>query len=253
MSIEYYIIDPEGNITALVTTPVQKSLYKETAKRIMAEEPGVEQVGFTDREGGDIKLNMAGDEFCGNATMSAAALDYYLGGDSGKVAKSVHIKPDDLTVEVTVSGEKGVFDCKGLMPLPRAINDYTFTAGGKIYTFPLVSLDGIVHIIADNSLQKSDAESVIKTLAGELRVPALGFMIFNKDNNTLVPLVYVAAVNTVFFEKSCASGTCALAAAQGAPGKTEIIQPGGVITAELKTNGVLIGSRLKIIKHCFKE
>ena len=74
MKTDYYIINPAGNITALVTSPVPKNSYGAAAARIMKKRPAVEQVGFVRFANGEAVLNMAGDEFCGNAVMSAAAL-----------------------------------------------------------------------------------------------------------------------------------------------------------------------------------
>ena len=253
MSIEYYIIDPIGNITALVTSNAAKSDYKDISGRIMAENPGVEQVGFAELKEDVIKLNMAGGEFCGNATMSAAALKYELSQNTGEVCRTVLVEPLGVEVKVNVSGGSGVFDCECLMPPPKEIENYTFFAGGRRYTYPLVCFDGIMHIIADGDLPENAAEGVIKDLAKQLGAPALGIMIFDKNENRLVPLVYVEAVNTVFFEKSCASGTCALAAAMGFCEKTDIIEPGGTMGAQLQKNGISLSLRLKIIKHVLEE
>ncbi|MBO5502893.1 MAG: hypothetical protein J5969_00265, partial [Lachnospiraceae bacterium] len=67
------ILDPTGNITALVEGDVPVSRQLETAARIMQLRPETEQVGFVKLSGEQIQLRMAGGEFCGNASMSAAA------------------------------------------------------------------------------------------------------------------------------------------------------------------------------------
>ena len=108
-NIKYHVMDPTGNITILVETPVAEASQPFVAAKLMELEPEVEQVGFLtlaetpepDRSGClqqkmasqpektqqsekiplaessqnkyDIALRMAGGEFCGNATMSAAA------------------------------------------------------------------------------------------------------------------------------------------------------------------------------------
>ena len=75
----YAILDPTGNITALVETPVDPARQPETAAALMARHPQVEQVGFLSPPAeGAVRgtLRMAGGEFCGNATMSAAALAF---------------------------------------------------------------------------------------------------------------------------------------------------------------------------------
>ena len=95
------ILDPTGNITALVEGDVPVSRQPETAARIMRLRPETEQVGFVRMRGADhaeesaqdtegqnetlnsgiqVRLRMAGGEFCGNASMSAAALYRYRTG-----------------------------------------------------------------------------------------------------------------------------------------------------------------------------
>ena len=63
MTINYAVLNPAGNITILVTTPVKETDRRFVASKIMKVEPSAEQVGFI--EGNN--LNMAGGEFCGNA------------------------------------------------------------------------------------------------------------------------------------------------------------------------------------------
>ena len=79
--IKYHVMDPTGNITILVETPVEEASQPFVASKLMEAEPEAEQVGFLTspvNETWDIALRMAGGEFCGNATMSAAA--FYAAG-----------------------------------------------------------------------------------------------------------------------------------------------------------------------------
>ena len=73
------ILDPTGNITALAESPVSIEEQPAAARKLMLHHPEVEQVGFVrfappDGNGVSAALRMAGGEFCGNASMSAAAL-----------------------------------------------------------------------------------------------------------------------------------------------------------------------------------
>ena len=75
MELEYTVWDPTKNITLLVSTPVERGAQAETAARLMAARPQVEQVGFLEpaaAPGAELRLQMMGGEFCGNASMSAA-------------------------------------------------------------------------------------------------------------------------------------------------------------------------------------
>ena len=76
-NLKYSIFDPSGNITALVETHINNDSQPEVADEIMKAHPEVEQVGFVYFDAirpVPTYLRMAGGEFCGNATMSAAAL-----------------------------------------------------------------------------------------------------------------------------------------------------------------------------------
>ena len=90
--IEYCIFDPTGNITALVMTEVEAGDQPSAAAVIMDAEPAVEQVGFVSFKGDDdgvpVTLRMAGGEFCGNATMCAAALYLLMNGDADKAGSA---------------------------------------------------------------------------------------------------------------------------------------------------------------------
>ena len=72
--MRYRIFDPTGNITALVEEAVDVSRQPSVAADIMQKHSNVEQVGFVSLDGDLPALRMAGGEFCGNASMSAAAL-----------------------------------------------------------------------------------------------------------------------------------------------------------------------------------
>ena len=76
MKIDYCVFNPTNNITVLVETPVMPEQYSIIAENIMKIEPTAQQVGFVN----DHSLYMAGGEFCGNASISAAALCYMRNG-----------------------------------------------------------------------------------------------------------------------------------------------------------------------------
>ena len=82
--IHYVKADPSGNTTILVLDAIPKQEHASLAARLLQPEyVGAEQVGFLtwpDNDA-DIRLDMMGDEFCGNASRSAAA---YLLSRSGQ-------------------------------------------------------------------------------------------------------------------------------------------------------------------------
>ena len=129
--IQYCIFDPTGNITALVETPVDIPNQPAVASRIMELEPDVEQVGFVTYANqsalaeGDapVSLRMAGGEFCGNATMCAAAL-VAIHNDlrGGVVPVQIKVKVTGTTEPLTVSLEQqGAFSFSTAVSMPPAI------------------------------------------------------------------------------------------------------------------------------------
>ena len=98
--------DPAGNRTAIVRTFVPAPLRARTAAEIMQiRSLHAEQVGFetTPLAGGAGRLEMMGGEFCGNATMSLAALRAY---EEGLVEGEEKIYP------LEISGADKLLDCR---------------------------------------------------------------------------------------------------------------------------------------------
>jgi|GEM_PF-232728 len=285
--IEYSILDPTGNITALVESsepadvssgPVSgllkdhsdhcgrssltnRQLYPVLASGLMKYHQDVEQVGFvnfaSDTEqcsghkdpelatrpetGGkplghelpghelpghaDVELSMAGGEFCGNATMSAAAL--YLLRRVGKT--------DDFTyteIYVKVSGAKNplkvrlkrtardTFRAGVQMPPAVQITNADFTFNNTKGSLPVVHMEGISHIIIQENSpffrlkdRHTEAEKAIRTWCSEMAADGLGMMFLATSGKQseweLIPLVYIPGSGTCFWENSCASGSTA--------------------------------------------
>ena len=105
-------------------------------------------------------------------------------------------------------------------------------------TLPAVSFPGITHLIMEEKMEKTTAEALAKAMCAQLNADALGLMFLNREEETLIPLVYVPGAGTLFWETACASGTTAvgawLAAETGRPVHLGLKQPGGIleITAE---------------------
>ena len=254
MKIEYYIFNPCGNITALVTSSIEKRFYNKISTAIMKNDNSVEQVGFVDLKEKTVKLNMSGDEFCGNAAMSAAVLSYITKGNKDKTEIEVDVLPMGEKVTVTVKKTDDGYSCIGLFKTPAICADYSFKAGNNEYSFPVVALNGIKHIVADTGLSEQAARSVIKPAAKKLNTPAAGIMIYNNNTGDLKPLVYVSAANTLFLENSCASGSCAVAAAKCKIGNTITLkEPGGNLEVANKGKYITIGENIKFIKKCLEE
>ena len=265
--IQYCKFDPTGNITALVETAVDIAEQPEVAARIMEREPDVEQVGFitcgkdkVPEEGAAaISLRMAGGEFCGNATMCAAALfALHRGLQSG----AVPVKVSGASAPLTVSLEQqAAFSYSAAVSMPPAIRigtvdlQHSGAAGvhesgsadgiSAMISLPVVEMEGISHIIIepDSGLFgiKDDpdfAESMLRHWCNVLGADCLGIMFLGEgaELRPLTPLVYVPGADTMFWENSCASGSAAagmyLAAKTGLPVDVTFDEPAGRFRVE---------------------
>ena len=241
--IKYRLCDPTGNITVLVESQVQKSDRRRIASEIMKNEPTAEQVGFISSEGQ--RLDMAGGEFCGNASMSAAALCLMNSGkDVGSVGLSVSGTPESVEVSIEKTAENDYF-CILKMPSPVKTDTYELTVKGTKKELPCVKMQGITHIImGKRCMTRPEAEKAVVSLASETgERDCLGLMFFDEKELTLEPLVYVPAADTLFWESSCGSGTCAvgayLAARDGMRVKAKLSEPAGVLEVDASPDGAI--------------
>lgn len=230
MILDYYFADPTGNMTLLVTTAVPEALQPEAAEKLMLAQPRAEQTGFITpgTDGTDICLRMAGGEFCGNATMSAAALLCHEGSmPGGSVSVRASGEAEPVHASVRQIGERS-FSCTVTMPGPVSMG-YTELEGQRLYA---VSYAGIVHLISEKSYDKACAEVLVKKCCAAFGAKALGLMQLDIARAALTPLVYVPGAGTLFWETSCASGTAAAGEYLSAVYGTEAFaftEPGGVL------------------------
>ena len=269
----YSILDPTGNITALVESTVPVSRQPEAAAGIMARHPEVEQVGFvtftgfTEQEpSAAAHLRMAGGEFCGNASMCAAAL-YRIRKGMGETGHTVllsvsgaagpvevHVRPagGDLSPAGTAAeqAETGVFRTDIRMPEAAGIEEVPLRYEHLDGVLPLVRMQGISHILIEEAspffIMRQDrtmAEEAAVRWCRELQAEGLGLMFLQRteDNGAmqeyrLTPLVCVPGSSTVFWENSCASGSSAagmyLVRQAGGAVKVRFREPGGCLTVE---------------------
>lgn len=237
--IRYAFLDPTGNRTILVESPVPVQAQPSIAAALMRIERDAEQVGFLSAEGERISLRMAGGEFCGNAAMSAAALCAIDRGlSAGTLSVSVSGAADPVAVSVTAQ-EDGSVRGTVRMPKPVSVREEVFPDSAVL---PVVSFDGISHVIVESALSREKAEEVIADWCRFLRADAVGIMLLDRTAGTLAPLVYVPGAGTLCWERSCASGTTAVGAycaAKEGPVSLALKQPGGTLTIEAAPEGDL--------------
>ncbi|MCR5090578.1 MAG: hypothetical protein K6C08_13835 [Oscillospiraceae bacterium] len=251
MTLEYYLLDPTGNITILVASPVPVSSQPSVAAALTALEPETEQVGFlSDGNGCDIALRMAGGEFCGNASMSAAVIAAGRGARSVLLRVSGAVDPVRAEVEPLPDGSwYGTVS----MPRPSAIKTFPLPRASDV---PLVCFDGISHLILEEPLSRIQAEALAPECCRILDADALGLMLLDRANARLSPLVYVPAADTLCWENSCASGTSAvgayLAVRAGRDLSMTLQQPGGSLSVEASPEGRLrLTGSVRLIRHTY--
>ena len=244
----YYTVDPSKNVTAIVVAPDVEADKAGIAAEIMQADPTVEQVGFLTSEEGEYRLNMAGGEFCGNASISAAAIISRFEGIKAGETKTILLNVsgnDDVTrVDVTSSGCT-LSRCVITMPDAVGFLYKTLPCGKRKIRLPVVSFSGIAHVLIMNGeITESEAEECIKNWCGILDVTCLGIMFLDMTFNRLKPLVYVPAADTLVWESSCASGTAAVGAylfkTKKAPQDITLDEPGGKLRITAGCNGLAL-------------
>ncbi len=238
MKLNYAKLDPSGNITILVTSPVPREAQGAVASRLMADPGlGAEQVGFLEAAalpGAQLRLQMMGGEFCGNASISAAALHALDGGLAvgARADCALEVSGADGVVrcEIERESESGFRGTIG-MPLPEGFEEVALPNGESA---PLVRFPGIAHLIVpEDSLAPAEAEALLPGLCAKLGADALGLLLTARDGASMRPLVYVRATGSSVWEHGCASGTAAQGACaamrSGRSAAFAVAQPGGTI------------------------
>lgn len=275
--IEYCIFDPTGNITALVETAVDPEDQPAVSSRIMELEPDVEQVGFVSfrdeplpEDGAAVSLRMAGGEFCGNATMCAAALYMVRAALQGEATVMVRVSGASEPLEVRLARTGGkTFAASVAVPPALGIDFLTLEMSWKGFSgsvcLPVVTLEGITHLIVrpgsevfDTLKDRETAEAILKLWYPFLEPDCLGMMFLGDGDEIrkLTPLVYVPGVDTMFWENSCASGSAAagmfLASQSRGPVDVTFDEPAGRLRVEsaFPSYRTTLHGSVKLVKEC---
>ena len=258
MKLSFLKYSPTQNMTLLFPEPLPREQQAAAAAALIAYE-GVyaEQAGFIEPPtlpGARLRLQMAGGEFCGNATMCLGA---YLAreeglniGESRNYLLEVSGADAPLCCKVETLGEN---EWRGEVTLPGTARLTSVTLpDGRC--FPLVCLPGISHIIAPQSrLSMAEAEKLLPQLCRELETDALGIMLTKDEScREITPLVYVKEIDSLYPERGCASGTAAvgayLANRNGKEMTMDVAQPGGVLQVCACPEGALrIAGKVKLV------
>lgn len=233
--LRFINIRPGGNDTSLVVgIPDTPEKRRQINAAIQSIYRNIEQVGFIDLNRENLILEMAGGEFCGNATRSAAWLA--LQGQPGVIDITASGVSGQLRAGVTEESE--AFAQMPVYPDPnRIVQDPTSPRNVT------VAMEGITHYI-DFAVEKIEGLSAdeIKYLAraelarrGLDQEAAAGIMYAKRTDAgwKITPVVYVRDIDTLFLETACGSGTTAMGLALAKQmgesiNELPIIQPSGL-------------------------
>ena len=241
--MEYILANPTGNITALVTSEAAQEERLSVVKEIFETEPSCEQVGFVDvTDERRITLRMMGGEFCGNATLSAAAYCANKNGLGDRETIIVDSSGADEPVPVELERiTENYYEGRLEMPMPRIEGT-------------VVHLDGISHMIVPaDAISHEEAEAAIKGYADQFDALAFGIILYSEEENSdsveIEPLVYVKGSETMVWEHGCASGSIAAAyyrhTETGAT-KVNVYQPGGIITIDISDDKLYLTGKIQL-------
>ncbi len=200
--INYHIIWPGGNTTAIVEEKHDRKSYSDIANKIMAQDNKIEQVGFIEpatRNDALFRLEMMGGEFCGNASRAAA---YFWAKDRKlkKLAMEASGINDIIMADIEEENVK--------ISLPEGF----FASALPIEEGILVDLSGISHILIFEKQNYTTARKLIeKYKNGHPATGVISVDISAQEKGVVKidPLVWVKATDSFVEETACASGSVA--------------------------------------------
>ncbi|WP_461614106.1 hypothetical protein [Clostridium sp. Marseille-QA1073] len=246
--MKYLVSAAGGNTTAiqLIENSQTRDWYNSNGNELVSkyEKFQVEQSGFLILK--DSHFEMAGGEFCGNASRAAAVIFSLL--------------QEESIVDFTVSGFNGIVHSTVNKYFDNEYNVESIFNGMNILSKEvklsngtqafLVDLGGIVHIVIEGELP-SNYKDIHKEVTSELdllRKSAVGVVWYTKRENKPVkihPIIWVNEVNTFYYETSCGSGSIAVAVVTGI---NEIEQvTGELILAKISKEFVSLKSKIKVL------
>ncbi len=203
------------------------------------------------RDGALPELRMAGGEFCGNASMCAAALYAFTlqqAGESEPELVYLRVSGAGQPVEVKLKREDPMRWSAGVtFPPALSVDGVELDWDGIRATVPLVRMEGISHLVIEEESpffrlmdDRKAAGEAVKAWCEACDAPGLGLMFLEKTDDEhelhLTPLVYIPGSDTLFWENSCASGSASvgmlLAHKCGKAVDLALKEPGGTLRVE---------------------
>lgn len=251
MKKEFLINAAGGNATAIMVldSKQDRSWYAKHGDTLLKkyEHLGAEQSGFLIPSASHFE--MAGGEFCGNATRSAAVamfvltaspdLSYTVSGFDGQVNSKVE-QINTTTYDVT-SIFPGMYS-------QLSTENVMLDDGSSAH---VVDLGGIVHVLIQNDLPTNyerQHASIRKQFTLDDR-PAVGVVWYQSDGNDvrIDPVVWVKEIDSFFYETSCGSGSIA-AGVVTRSSKIEQVS-GAFIEVKIIGDDILLRSEMEVLNH----
>ena len=246
MDLRFVKASPCRNTTVFVEDEAPLSARAEIARLVMdADVLAAEQVGFLAPPlfaGSALRVEMAGGEFFGNASLALGALAVSRGlraaGDSFFVECSGAARPLRVSASAVSPGR-----WRGTVALSSEarVSEAEFAVGGVAYCGAMVELPGICHFcVAAAPFPTETYEALIALLAAKVSSDAYGIIPYREEGDgesSIHPFVSVPAAKSAVFEQACGSGSLALghwlAKSKGRT-RLEVMQPGGTIRVALE-------------------
>ncbi|MDO4939957.1 MAG: hypothetical protein Q4E54_08390 [Lachnospiraceae bacterium] len=247
--MKYIVANPTENITVLVETPVAPADRDEVTGQMFESVPACEQVGYITMpvsSSCDIRLEMMGGEFCGNASLSTAA--YHARRKGLKSGETLDVNMECSGVSeafictVTANDDCGI-NFTGTLQMPSPLK--TEYADGH----PVIFLPGIAHMILPaDRFTKRQIENNIKDYASKFDVSAFGILRWDEEKQYMEPCVYVKGFETLIWEHGCATGSTCIGYYRyktGGHSSTDVRQPGGTIRIRIHDDKIHLTGNVK--------
>ena len=242
-SVHYVILDPTGNLTALVTDPVLPEDEAVVTPALLEVSEQVAYLETPSQPGADAAIRLMGGEFCGNAAMSAAAWLVRNGlPEGGEASLILRVSGTNAPVSCRVRRHREGF--RGTVSMPPVLEIGRMDAFGHSLT--AVRMEGILHLIGTSPLPgRKEAEDLLRRIAGTVPDEAVGLLQWNRADSRLSPLVFVRGSGSMVWEHGCGSGSAAVGAFEAVRhGEgvtvTDVSQPGGTISVSARVSGASV-------------
>lgn len=204
-TINYQLINPSGNITAIVSGKYTQNQKQIINRAIFLDNKKIEQIGYIYTSNSNNYFEMMGNEFSANGSRAAGFC--FLKGKSGQITflSSGNTKP----VIVTINKKQAILFINSKI-FPKFNEIETNIIKTKLFktTFYLIN--------------SPPQNNIIKSIINKNIENAVGIIFY--QNNNITPYFYVKSVNKIVLENSCGSGSIALAFLLNI---NNIIQPSG--------------------------